>query len=320
MITLRVEPRRILTWNEFCGQKPPYSVALDGYVRGPYQFQPESEGGPRVNFNHHEDVDRLSTLCTAAQVNVNLKSGFFECFTKRTSPHATIYANDPDQDVSTAVWLLRNSERKHDKFSEQRLETLLNILNALDITGGCYPVDPTSKTLREFDWVFEPYTNARMSGKLPQLNGKEMEDIINKISLRIDSYLLGTGGEAPIDVNYQKLGGGPGWTLVKETGYRARLKLANDGIRAFVSVINRREDGNWTYTIAKQSQYIPFPITEIYEFLNDFEQIEETTGWGGSNIIGGSPRAIGSSLSPKELERAINQFLKNKELAQARIF
>jgi hypothetical protein len=34
--------------------------------------------------------------------------------------------------------------------------------------------------------------------------------------------------------------------------------------------------------------------------------------WGGSNIIGGSPRVNGSRLSPKEVETIINEFLKKK--------
>ena len=309
MIHLTAEPRKILTWEEFCKSSPPYSIALDGYVRGPYRFQSTEEVGPRVNFNHHEDVDRLSTLCTAAQVHINIKSGFFEAFSRRGIPRANIYVNDPDQDVSTAVWLLRNHERISGERSEPRIEMLVNILNRLDVTGGCYPINPTNRVLREFDWVFEPYTSVRMAGKLPQLNGKEMEGIIDAVSKRIDDYTLGRGEELPVDTTYELLGGGAGWKLVKETGYRARLKIVADGIRAFVSVINQRADGNWTYTLAKQSQYMPFPIEQLYAHLNDVEEMDPKTGWGGSNIIGGSPREKGSALSPQELEKVINEYL-----------
>gem|GEM_PF-6274584 len=34
-ITLDVEPGVTKTWDAFCRESPPYSIALDGYVNGP---------------------------------------------------------------------------------------------------------------------------------------------------------------------------------------------------------------------------------------------------------------------------------------------
>ena len=37
-ITLHIEPRRVYTWEEFVAQKPPYSIALDGFVESTQEY------------------------------------------------------------------------------------------------------------------------------------------------------------------------------------------------------------------------------------------------------------------------------------------
>src|SRR6476646_2492513 len=54
-----------LSWAEFCKTHPPYSVALDGYVRGKSRYDGQ---GPWLNLDHHEDIDRLSTRATCSHV------------------------------------------------------------------------------------------------------------------------------------------------------------------------------------------------------------------------------------------------------------
>ena len=63
-VTLHMRPQdEPLTWEQFCATVGPYAVALDGYVAAGPRFDP---AGPRVNFNHHEEVDRLATRSTCA--------------------------------------------------------------------------------------------------------------------------------------------------------------------------------------------------------------------------------------------------------------
>lgn len=52
----------------------PFSIALDGYVNVGPRFDHE---GPRVNFNHHEEVDRLATRATCGQVLMAIRQGLF---------------------------------------------------------------------------------------------------------------------------------------------------------------------------------------------------------------------------------------------------
>jgi hypothetical protein len=55
------------------------------------------------------------------------------------------------------------------------------------------------------------------------------------------------------------------------------------------------------------SPFVMFPLERIYEVLNKTEGLSSQENcWGGSAIIGGSPRKTGSMLSPEKVEKVIN--------------
>lgn len=66
-IEVVIEPGRTREWGEFCENAPPNSIALDGYVKGKPEVLLFPPQGPKANFNHHEDVVRFATSCTADQ-------------------------------------------------------------------------------------------------------------------------------------------------------------------------------------------------------------------------------------------------------------
>jgi hypothetical protein len=57
-----------MTWKEFVETHPARSIALGGYVKGEPRFNCE---GTHVNFNHHEDFNRLAARSTASQVGMS---------------------------------------------------------------------------------------------------------------------------------------------------------------------------------------------------------------------------------------------------------
>ena len=68
--------------------------------------------------------------------------------------------------------------------------------------------------------------------------------------------------------------------------------------------------GGWyRYTLARKSPLIPFPLGEMFEELNlaewDKRGEDFTESWGGSEIIGGSPRTRGSLLAPERVQEII---------------
>ncbi|HJO92169.1 MAG TPA: hypothetical protein QF753_02110 [Victivallales bacterium] len=308
-INLYVFPREEIKWNEFIKYAPRYSVALDGFVYGMTRF---NAGKCIVNFNHHEEVDRMATRSTCAQVYMALRQGLMESFRENGSPKLNIFVNDSDQDVSLSVWLLQN----HNKISGRKITPLINRLvfseDILDTTAGAYPFDPNSKLMQELEWIFEPYTKARISFKLFAMNNVEIANTILSISSKIDKYCEGKNGLIPLDLRFEKLGGGKNWTLIKEIGAAARTGLDHTGIRAYISVY-KNKNNSFTYSIGKMSQFDKFPIKKLYKALNNIENIplSSSNSWGGGDIIGGSPRLTGSAIPPKEIEKIVNSYLES---------
>lgn len=314
VIELYVEPRVTKTWNQFKDENPPFSIALDGYVADKPVFDSQ---GPRVNYNHHEFVDRLSTRSTTGQVHLAIKQGLFQRFNRDGFPTARAYVNDADYDVCVAWWLLQNHERITGVKSEPLISQLVAITDFMDATGGLYPLDPNTKLMRGRAWIFEPYTDARLSGRILQMEVGEMRNVIDAVITRIDKYTFGRGEEISVDTRYEKIGGGAGWTMVQEIGAEARGRMVADGIAAFVSVRDAGE-GLYTYTLARLSPYINLPIPELLKHINQRESYAaaDPSAWGGSNIIAGSSRKNKTKITPPELEKIINDFLAGERLEE----
>lgn len=306
MIELHVEPRVTKRWEQFIQEAQPCSIALDGYVSGPPRYERK---GPYLNLNHHEGVDRLVTSSTSSQVHIYVKQGLFRKFQKEGFPYAHVWINDPDQDTSLAVWLLRN----HERFSGQRSEPLLNRImyaeDMLDRTAGAYPFSTETDLMRDIAWVFEPFTT--MIQQLPRLDARMMEMVVDSIGTRIHAYILGKGDKVIPDTRYEILHQATGWVMIREIGNYARTGLFNAGNYAFVSVRDGVEKQNHRYSLGKMSPFVEFPLLEIYEELNRREGIpaDAEDRWGGSNTIGGSPRQAGSPINPGQLVAIIEEFL-----------
>lgn len=305
MIYLIVRPRVTKTWKQFCEETPHFSIALDGYVADGPKFEPLSM---HANFNHHEMVNRLATRSTTGQIFLALKQGLPKVFSADGEFFANVYVNDPDQDVATSVWLLRNYQRVMKNKSEPLITRFISVVDLLDTTGGLFPLDPELDIRKEIAWIFEPYTEFRKAGTLQKLNAQEMSALIEVVCGRISDYSLGKGKKIILDTRYEKLHPGYGWAMVKEIGMEARAQFVNDGINAFVSV-QERPDGSWNYTLARTAEFVSFPIPLLCRALNTAEGLEESSSkWGGGDTIGGSPREGGSRLSPKEVIELIEKF------------
>ncbi len=317
MIELIVEPRMVKQWTDFVAEKPPYSIALDGYVWGRPRFERKEENGrilgPYANFNHHEEVDRLSTHATCGQVSIALKQGLLDTFRFNDEPHAYLHVNDPDQDTSLSVWLFRNYQRILGGRSEPLINRLVGAEDFLDVSAGAYPFDPQSDVMRELGWIFEPYTAVRSSGALYTMDAAQMRNVIDAVGHRISDYTLGKGQKITLKTDFELLGGGDGWALIKENGFAARTALSHQGIKAFVAV-KPTPSGTYGYSIGRISPFIEFPLEVLYEKLNEAEGLQSNgpNCWGGGNTIGGSPRMTGSRLNPTELTDIINNVLSER--------
>jgi hypothetical protein len=137
-----------------------------------------------------------------------------------------------------------------------------------------------------------------------------MKDILRSVCDRIDAAIDGRSAEIELDTRFEKIGGGPGWQLIYEEGPYARTKLFSEKIKAYVALVENRKD-TYTYTIGKMSPFVMFPLERIYGALNKAEGLSSQENcWGGSAIIGGSPRKTGSRLSPEKIQKVINDCIK----------
>lgn len=308
-VGLHVEPRRVYSWSDFKKKAPPYSIALDGFVNSATRRDPK---GPYANFDHHSKADRFATRSTSEQVHMEINMGLFDTFKKDGVPEANIYVNDPDEDTCLAWWLLKNHEliKNH---AEPRINRLVYCEDRLDCTAGAYPFGDTSMR-RKMAWIFEPYNQARFDGRVAQMEEAEMRNVIESVESRINVHIFGEGSELALDGNYEKIGGGNGWTLTRETGHASRMAMYNDGVSAFATLVAEKPDGSFVYVLGRRSVWTPFDILKLYSGLNEEERkiVHENNRWGGSDTIGGSPRETGSKLSPERLQVLINSILNNK--------
>lgn len=307
MFRLSIEPGVVLSWERFCEERPPYAIALDGFVSGPPRCD---MSGPWVNLNHHEGVNRLATRATCEQVLVSLRMGLLESFTEEQEANGTLYVNDVDEDVCLSTWLFRNHFLLDSARSES-IHRLVYLEGLLDTTAGAYPLPLDSDELQELSWVFKPFHDRCRGERGASLTVKEKEAVVDEVCRHIGRWVRGHSDRIDLDLRYKVLGGGVGWSLVKETGVHARTAMRAHGIRAFITA-REREDGRHDYTVARMSPYVPFPVQELFGVLNAAEGIgpEEGDRWDGGDTVGGSPRARGSGLSPEALIQVVNEGLR----------
>ena len=307
-LELIVEPRVVKTRAEFSATAPAFSIALDGYVYGATFFDPT---GPRLNLNHHEEVDRLSTLSTAGQVFNYLKAGLFEYFQQGHRPMAKVHVNDPDQDTSLSCWELWNHERITGYHSEPLISRLVFAQDKLDIFAGAYPFAPASEIMKDVFWIFQPYAEQR--GKIATMDASGMRAIMEAVGARIDHYVIGKGEKLAVVVqdHFKMLRQGTGWSLVEETGPYARTGLYHAGIQAFVAYRGENK-GSHQYSFGRFSPFVPFSLLKLYERLNQEEGITTNNSdrWGGGNTAGGSPRERGSVFAPDVLFEKVEKIMK----------
>ena len=86
MINVNAEPGAVISWDEFIRTKPPYSIALDGYVNDASDMD---LSGPYLNIDHHAGVNRLITRSTCAQVYLAISLGLYKLFQKDGQPLRT---------------------------------------------------------------------------------------------------------------------------------------------------------------------------------------------------------------------------------------
>lgn len=295
-----------MSWDEFRAKTPRFSIALDGFVAEGPRFD---GGGPWLNLNHHEGVDRLATRATCGQVLMAIRQGLFVSFRDEKGPRAQVWVNDCDEDVCLSWFLLKYGHLAEHAMNPQ-LNRIVALEDALDATAGAYPYPADLPVLRELAWVFEPYRAFRLGGHIDEKRADAYLRVVTDVENRVLAHITGRGQSLPLDTRYERVGGGPGWAMIREHGAQGRTGAFSDGIRAYVAVRDR-PDGRWTYTVGRMSPFVPFDVPAILAALDAAEGpgANASDRWGGGNTIGGSPRVAGSKIPPADVTRIIDAII-----------
>lgn len=279
--------------------KPRKSIAADGYVYGGPWFDADLL---HANFNHHEEVDRLATRCSSAQVLMAMRQGLFH--------PDYLFGNDCDEDFSTLAYLLGHPHLVVGTMNPM-VNRLVHVVDMLDCTAGSYPFPLDLPLLEELGWIMDPYKRFRLSGELDRKVASSYLGVVEDVGNRIGRYLVGAGGRVPMDpaaIKYTVLGGGRGWVLVHEDGPQAKIGIFADRNTTYVAV-RERPQGGYTYVIGKLP-FAPLSLAMAFKRLNEADGTTDSPDrWGGGDTIGGSPRVGGSKLTPEEVSKIINDLM-----------
>ena len=293
-IVLRVAPKRFTSWEEFVRETPEYSIGLE------VVDSPPGHQGHHVHFDHHAGVVREATMSAAMQAYIAVRQGrLMERWLLKQRP-VPVYTWNADQDVCLAAFVLEHHDLLERSEGTPLLRWIVQYNNKIDVCGGIYPVNLTELVENHFTWVFEPYRQQRMQGKM-QGDDELVMDTVRRVCERLQALLEGKAGTSPITAQPEILYRSPyNFAIADEKGDPAsRLVLASQGYTNLISLVCTRPSGRRTYSIIRGSPYDE-DVFQIPELLDAFQAAEDQPDvriWGGSNLAAGSDSEIGSSLS-----------------------
>jgi hypothetical protein len=290
-IAIHVPGGRFRDWDQFQRETPEYSIGLEVIDDAP------GLRGHRVHFDHHAGVVREATMSAALQAYIAVRQGrLMEKWLQKTRP-VNVWVWNSDQDVCLAAFVLEHHDLLERAEGTPLLRWIVQYNNKIDVCGGLYPFNLDELVRNHFTWVFEPYRQQRMRGKV-QGDADLVRRTIRDVCDRLEQLIDGKAGIAPITANPDILYVSPcNFVIADEKGDpSARLVLAAQGHTNLISLICRRETGRYTYSIIRGSPYDDelFPIPELVEAFQAAEDQEHV--WGGSNLAAGSDSELGSGL------------------------
>jgi hypothetical protein len=298
-IQLFCKPHKTVDWETF-RRYLSHSIAIDGYCSGPPRA---TSDGLILNINHHEGVEEFATRASCMQAYYELMTGLYDRLSKDGKPHARLFVNDRDQDVVMTTAALMYPDLIH----LPKMRRFLEIVDLLDSSAGLFPLDEDIRRneLPELCYIFEPFTASRQRGEDGTLTAKQCEKQIRQMHRRLKANLRADKGKAKRltpDKRYEALGKHPLYTVVREVGQHARYGMSEDGITAFVSVLDETP-GRSRFSICRLSHTTPLPQQRFYAALNKAEGIPEDADqkWGGGSTRGGSPRKDGTTLTLEQV-------------------
>jgi hypothetical protein len=298
-ISLCVPERRFTDWGDFMRAAPEYSIGVEVIDDTP------GHKGHYVHFDHHEGVIREASMSAAMQAYIAVRQGrLMERWLKKRQP-VPVYVWNADQDVCLTAFVLEYHELLERNEGTPLLRWIVQYNNKIDVCGGLYPVNLDELVRNHFTWVFDPYRQQRMKGKAIG-DADLVKTTICQVCDRLVALLEGTAGTAIITAQPEILYASPyNFVIADEKGDpHSRLVLASQGYTNLISLVSKRLDGRYTYSVIRGSPYDEdiFQVPKLIAAFQSAEDLPNARIWGGSNLAAGSDSVLGSSLDWTQLK------------------
>ena len=307
-MAVRVE-RGTTTPSSTAHKAPPGTIYLDGAAEGAPFLDAERAV---FNLNHHEGCVRSFTLATCEQALVVIRKGL-----DLEGRDWTIYANDPDLDTVLAIWVLLNHLRLNDVDDEIRRKVipLVRLEGAIDAHGldmqeFCgFPLELQESVFVDLEHLRSKEVALKKEGRWDKINFLEYTaSVLRSIDGMIYSRhhfegVVKVEELARAEIDEKKLA----VVCRADLGiYEVEPHLRRlHGKRLGVIILQKNPN---TYTLRQVDTFHPGTLESAYERLNLIDPAagsrRSDNRWGGSEEIGGSPRATGTSLSPQQIADA----------------
>jgi hypothetical protein len=284
----------------------PGTIYLDGVA----QAEPFIDAEKQIyNLDHHEGCVRAFTLATCEQAMVMIR--------KRLNLRErdwTVFANEPDLDTILAIWVLLNHIRLNDENPEIRKKVipLLRVQGTIDALG-LDMLEMTGLPEAHQESILERIGDLRKRELELKKDGRWQEidflDYTADILRSVDAMVYSSHHfEGTLDVEeLARADVADRWLAVackSDAGiYEVEHHLRRlHGDRLGIIILQK---GAQAYTIRKVDPSLPLSLDRIYDQLNLLDQaagnFRSGNRWGGSDEIGGSPRATGTRLTAEEI-------------------
>ena len=279
-------------------KQPSGTIFLDGAAQGE-PFMDAAKG--IYNLDHHEGCVRSFTLATCEQAMVLILKGL-----DLAGQRWTVNANEPDFDTVLAIWLLLNHRRlsagddlRRRMMPMVRLEGAIDAhgLELAELTG--YPPEMQSETLAAINDLRARELELKKQGSWDDLDFLEftaaaLQEIDELVYSPWDFQDLRQVEELARE-----------WITPQKFAIACRSESGIYEVEEYLKEVHGDRLGiifmakdDATYTVRKTDPFLATPLESLYDRLNLLDSVVDSGNrWGGSEDIGGSPRATGTGLS-----------------------
>ncbi len=288
---------------------PEGTIFLDGAAQGEPFLDLERQV---YNLDHHEGCVRRFTMATCEQALVLVMRGL-----DLRERSWTIWANEPDLDTLLAIWVLLNAvhltkanpELRKEVIALVRLEGLIDShgLEYREFSG--FPEDHLEQTFDKLESLRRGELELKSEGRWAETD--IVEHTVAQLAL-VDRLIYPRGFFEEFrgieELAREELSDKRIVVVCRCDGgiYETEKDLKRlYGKRLGVLVLQKDER---VYTLRQVDTFLPVNLEAAYRKLNVLDPAVRGGGaqnrWGGSGEIGGSPRATGTDLSPREIAAA----------------